>query len=291
MKKRRAFRRGTMFVLCAVFAVLFLLPMALTVTNSFMSEAEIDENYGMIFQNGAGGYLSDTAHLKLIPDRATLSQYRTVFGASPEYLFKFRNSLLLVVPIVLGQLAVASAAAYSFTCRRSRGRRALFFLYIVLMLMPYQVTLVPNYLVSRWLGILNTRAAIILPGVFAPLSVFLLTKFMRRIPRQLLEAARLDGAGAWQIFTRICLPQCKGALASVAILSFIDYWNMVEQPLVLLSDTDKYPLSVFLSSLNAQELGSAFAMAAVYMLPPLLLFLWGEKYLVEGIVSSGSVRG
>ena len=291
MKKKRYFSRGVMFVLCLVFAVLFLLPTVLTITNSFMSESEIRSNYGMIFSTTTGGYVSKTVNLKFIPDEVTFSQYITGLIKSPEYLLKFWNSIILVVPIVILQVGVASVAAYSFTRWRGRIRSGIFFFYVILMLMPYQVTLVPNYLVSDWLGILNTRWSIILPGVFAPFSVFLLTKFMRRIPYSLIEAAKVDGAGEWEIFTKICLPQCRSALYSIAILVFIDYWNMVEQPLILLDEADKQPLSVFLSSINSGEIGLAFAMATVYMIPTLLLFLHGEEYLVEGIANSGSVKG
>ena len=144
--------------------------------------------------------------------------------------------------------------------------------------MPYQVSLVPNFLVSKWLGILNTRAAIILPGIFSTFSVFLLTKYMRRIPKSLIEAAELDGASEWQIFTKVCIPLCKSAIASTAILVFIDYWNMVEQPLILLSDSDKYPLSIFLSEINKGEVGLAFAVAVIYMVPTILIYLYGEEY-------------
>ena len=291
MKKKRYFSRGVMFVLCLVFAVLFLLPTVLTITNSFMSESEIRSNYGMIFSTTTGGYVSKTVNLKFIPDEVTFSQYITGLIKSPEYLLKFWNSIILVVPIVILQVGVASVAAYSFTRWRGRIRSGIFFFYVILMLMPYQVTLVPNYLVSDWLGIINTRWSIILPGVFAPFSVFLLTKFMRRIPYSLIEAAKVDGAGEWEIFTKICLPQCRSALYSIAILVFIDYWNMVEQPLILLDEADKQPLSVFLSSINSGEIGLAFAMATVYMIPTLLLFLHGEEYLVEGIANSGSVKG
>ena len=280
-----------MFLLCAVFAVAFLLPTVLTITNSFMSESEIKSNYGMIFSTTTGGYVSETVNLKFIPDKVTLSQYVTGLIKSPEYLIKFWNSVILVVPIVIFQVAIASVAAYSFTRWRGKIRSAIFFFYVILMLMPYQVTLVPNYLVSQWLGLLNTRWSIILPGIFAPFSVFLLTKFMRRIPYAQIESARVDGAGEWEIFTQICLPQCRSALYSIAILVFIDYWNMVEQPLILLQDADSQPLSVFLSSINAGEIGLAFAMATVYMVPSLLLFLYGEEYLVEGIANSGSVKG
>ncbi len=291
MKKKRYFSRGVMFILSAVFAVMFLLPTVLTITNSFMTESEISSNYGMIFSTTTGGYVSERVNLKFIPDKVTMSQYVDGLIKSPEYLLKFWNSVIFVVPIVIFQVAVASVAAYSFTRWRGKVRSGIFFFYVILMLMPYQVTLVPNYLVSEWLGILNTRWSIILPGIFAPFSVFLLTKFMRRIPYSLIEAAKVDGAGEWEIFTKICLPQCRSALYSIAILVFIDYWNMVEQPLVLLADSDAQPLSVFLSSINAGEIGLAFAMATVYMIPSLLLFLHGEEYLVEGIANSGSVKG
>ena len=291
MKKKRYFGRGVMFLLCLVFAVAFLLPTVLTVTNSFMSESEINSNYGMIFSTTTGGYISKHVNLKFIPDKVTFSQYVTGLVKSPAYLIKFWNSVLLVVPIVLFQVAIAALAAYSFTRWRGKVRSLIFFFYVILMLMPYQVTLVPNYLVAERLGTLNSRWAIILPGIFAPFSVFLLTKFMRRIPYALIESAKIDGAGEWQIFTRICLPQCRSALFSIAILVFIDYWNMVEQPIVLLSDAEKQPLSVYLSSINAGEIGLAFAMAVIYMIPSLLIFLKGEEYLVEGIAHQGSVKG
>ena len=290
-KKKRYFSRGVMFVLCLIFSLIFLLPTVLTITNSFMSEAEINANYGMIFSTTTGGYVSKTVNLKFIPDRVTLSQYISGLIKSPEYLLKLWNSIILVVPIVLLQLVIAAVAAYGFSRWRGKIRSGIFFFYVILMLMPYQVTLVPNYLVSSWLGILNTRWSIVLPGMFAPFSVFLLTKFMRRIPYAQIESARVDGAGEWDIFTKICLPQCRSALYSIAILVFIDYWNMVEQPLILLQDADQQPLSVFLSSINSGEIGLAFAMATVYMIPTLLLFLHGEEYLIEGIANSGSVKG
>ena len=292
-RKKRYFSRGALTVLAAVLALMFVMPTLLTITNSFMTQSEITANYGQVFQNATDGtsYIKDTINLKFIPDKVSFSQYFTVLLKSPDFLYKFWNSVILVVPIVIAQLLVASIAAYGFTRWRGKVRDSLFFFYVILMLMPYQVTLVPNYLVSDWLGILNTRWAIILPGAFAPFSVFLLTKFMRRIPYALIEAARVDGATEWDIFTKICLPECRAALYSIAILVFIDYWNMVEQPLILLQDADAQPLSVFLASINTGEIGLAFAMGTVYMIPSLLLFLHGEEYLVEGIANSGSVKG
>ena len=292
-RKKRYFSRGMLTVLAAVFAFLFLMPTVLTITNSFMTQSEITANYGQVFQNATDGksYIKDTINLKFIPDKVSFSQYFTVLLKSPDFLYKFWNSVILVAPIVLAQLAVASVAAYGFTRWRGKVRDTIFFAYVILMLMPYQVTLVPNYLVSDFLGLLNTRWAIILPGAFAPFSVFLLTKSMRRIPASLIESAKLDGAGEWHIFWNICLPQCRSALYSIAILVFIDYWNMVEQPLILLPDASQQPLSVYLSQINAGEIGIAFAAAVIYMVPGLLMFLHGEAYLVEGITYAGSVKG
>ena len=292
-KKKRYFSRGALTVLAAVFAFMFLMPTVLTITNSFMTQSEITANYGQVFQNATDGksFIKDTINLKFIPDKVSFSQYFTVLLKSPDFLYQFWNSVILVAPIVLAQLMVASVAAYGFTRWRGKVRDTIFFAYVILMLMPYQVTLVPNYLVSDFLGLLNTRWAIILPGAFAPFSVFLLTKSMRRIPVSLIESAKLDGAGEWHIFWNICLPQCRSALYSIAILVFIDYWNMVEQPLILLPDASQQPLSVYLSQINAGEIGIAFAAAVVYMVPGLLMFLHGEAYLVEGITYAGSVKG
>jgi len=290
-RKKNITARVIAFVICAIAAIAFLLPTVLTITNSFMAESEIKSNYGMIFSSTSGGYISKNVNLKFIPDKVSFSQYITGLIKSPEYLIKFWNSVFLVAPIVIFQVVIAAIAAYGFTRWRGKIRGIIFFSYVILMLMPYQVTLVPNYLVSKAVGVLNTRWAIILPGIFAPFSVFLLTKFMRRIPYSLIEQAKIDGASEWQIFTKVCIPQCRSALASIAILVFVDYWNMVEQPLVLLNDADMQPLSVYLSSINTGEIGLAFAMATIYMIPSLFIFLRGEEYLVEGIANSGSIKG
>lgn len=283
-----------MTVFAAVAAIAFMLPTVLTIANSFMSSSEISANYGSVFattETGGKTYISEKVNLKFIPDMVSFSQYYTVLFKSPDYLLKFWNSVILVVPIVIFQLITAAFAAYGFARLKGRMKEIIFFVYIIVMLMPYQVTLVPNYLVSDFLGILNTRWAIILPAVFTPFSVFLLTKIMRRIPVSLIEAAKLDGAGEMQIFRYVALPLCKSVMYSVVILVFIDYWNMVEQPLILLSDTNLYPLSVFLSKINSGEIGLAFAVATIYMIPTLLMFLYGEDYLVEGISYSGGIKG
>ena len=294
-KRLKKFTRvSVLFLIALMFAAIFLLPTVLTVTNSFMNETEINANYGKIFETTEKGgkvFVSDTIYIKLIPNKVSFDQYISVLFKSPDYLYKFWNSVIYTVPIMIFQLVVALLASYGFMRLKGRLKEMLFFVYIIICLMPYQVTLVPNFLVSKWLGILDTRWAIWLPGMFSPFAVYLLTKYMKRIPKSIIEAAKVDGASEWKIFIKICLPHCKGAKYSVAILIFIDFWNMVEQPLILLTDEFLHPLSIFLSKINAGEIGLAFAVACVYMVPSLLIFLYGEDYLVEGISYQGGVKG
>ncbi len=296
-KISRIFWTGFALLILIGFAMLFLFPTVFTVTNSFMSTTEISANYGKVFSglgvsgNGGRVFIAEKVNLQLIPDHVSFSQYSTVLLKTPEYLLKFWNSVIYVLPIVVFQLVVASGAAYCFARVSTKFRALVFFIYVILMLMPYQVTLVPNYLVINELGLLNTRWAIILPGIFSPFAVFILTKYMRRVPQAVTEAAQLDGANEWQIFLTMFLPLSRGVIFSVAILVFIDYWNMVEQPLILLTDTELYPLSVFLSKINESDTGVALAIAVIYMVPPVLLFLYSEDYLIEGIAYSASVKG
>lgn len=296
IKKRikRITRTLILFTIALGFAFIFLLPTVLTITNSFMNETEINANYGKIFattETGGKVFVSDTVYIKFIPNKVSFDQYTSVLFKSPDYLYKFWNSVIYTVPIMIFQLVIALLASYGFMRLKGRLKEILFFVYIIICLMPYQVTLVPNFLVSKWLNIIDTRWAIWLPGMFSPFAVYLLTKYMKRIPTSIIEAAKVDGASEWKIFLKICLPLCKGAIYSVAILIFIDFWNMVEQPLILLADEYLHPLSIFLSKINSGEIGLAFAVACVYMVPSLLIFLYGEDYLVEGISYQGGVKG
>lgn len=286
--------KGLCMILLIAVAAAFLMPIVLTIANSFMTSSEISANYGRVFSGVSGSrtFIADRVNLKFIPDKVSFSQYITVLLKTPDYLVKFWNSVILVAPIVIFQTVVALGASYCFARFQTKFRSIVFFVYIILMLMPYQVTLVPNYLVADWFHLLNTRWAIILPGVFSPFSVYILTKYMRRIPTAMIEAAKLDGCGEWQIFTRICVPVCRGIIWSVIVLIFMDYWNMVEQPLILLSKAEElFPLSVFLSKINEGDVGLAFAVATFYMVPALLLFVYSEEYLIDGIASSSGIKG
>ena len=297
VRKNRApiiIKKTIIVIVSLIIACIFLMPTVLTFTNSFMSKSEIAANYGQIFQTTESGgkiYIGKRVDLKLIPNMVTGEQYVNVLFKSPDYLFKFWNSVFYAVPIALFQIMLALGASYAFARIEGKWKNVLFFIYIIICLMPYQVTLVPNYLVSDWLHILDTRWAIWLPGISSPFAVYLLTKHMKRIPKALYEAARVDGASEIRMFRKICVPLCKGSAFSVGILIFIDYWNMVEQPLILLKNDQLLPLSVFLSKINAGEIGLAFAVAVIYMIPCILLFLYGEDYLVEGITTQGGVKG
>lgn len=291
---RNTFIRLIAALIIGFVAILFILPTVLTIANSFMTEKEITANYGAMLDNMTEDkktYISEKLNLKFIPDIVTFDQYESVLFKNSEYLLKFWNSVIFVVPITVFQLVVAVFAAYGFSRSTGRIKELIFFSYIILMLMPYQVTLVPNFLVADKFGLLNTRWSVILPGIFSPFSVFLLTKVMKRIPSSYIEAAKLDGASEWQILSNICIPLCKGPLFSVGLLVFIDYWNMVEQPLIMMEDSDMHPLSVFLSEINKGDIALAFAVAVIYMVPSLLMFLYGEDYLVEGITYSGGIKG
>lgn len=279
----------TAALLCLV--TIFLFPIALTFTNSLMAESEIAINFYAISEdksNASDPRIAGTyVHLKWIPDRVTIAQYYEVLVKKQQFLIMFWNSVRMVVPIIAGQLAVASLAAYAFALLRFPMREPLFFAYIVTMLMPFQVTLVPNFIVADKLGLLNTYQAIILPGVFGAFGVFLLRQFMMYIPYGYIEAARADGASHLHIFARIVLPMCKPGLAALAILVFVDSWNMIEQPLIFLHDAIKQPLSVYLSVIGEGARGIAFAACAIYMAPTLLVMLYAEQHLIEGIQLSG----
>lgn len=310
VKKQHRFLDISVGIFIAAAAVLFLMPTILTLANSFMTSNEISANYGAMFSNISGDekkFISEDVNLKFIPDKVTIDQYKSVLIKNSDYLMKFWNSIILTVPITVFQLVLAVVTSYGFSRYPGKIKGLIFFVYIILMLMPSQVTLVPNYLVLDKFGMIDTqelgvspgterfisRLAIILPAVFSPFSIFLLTKVMKRIPNSYVEAAKLDGAGEIQIMTKIYLPMCKSALVSIGMLVFIDYWNMVEQPLVLMKgdNTSLHPLSVFLSQISEAEAGLAFAVGAVYMIPTILMFLYGEDYLVEGIVYSGGIKG
>ena len=216
------------------------------------------------------------------PFYISLDQYYQVFFRTPKFLYMFWNSLFIVLPIVVGQLIVAFLAAYGFSKLKFPGSDLLFFIYIVIMLMPFQVTIVPNYIMLSKLGILNTRRALIWPGIFNTFSVFFLKQFMEGIDKSFLEEARIVGAREVQVLRHIIFPMCKPIIISVVVFVFIDYWSMVEQPIIFLKTESIFPLSVYLSSITASKIGIGFACSVLYMVVPIFLALYAQNDLVEG---------
>lgn len=226
---------------------------------------------------------SSGAAYGLLPREWSLNGWYQVFIRQPHYLFKFWNSLLLACAIAFGQTLVSCLAGYGFSKFRFRGKEALFFLVIILMMMPYQVTLVSNYLMLDKLGLVGSWWALILPAAFSPFGVFLLRQVFDTCSSELLEAARLDGAGDLRILFGILIPRCRAGVVSLVILSFIDAWNMVEQPIVYLKSEYDYPLSIFLSRLNGQDVGLLCTCGVLAALPVVLLFLYYDQELTEGV--------
>jgi multiple sugar transport system permease protein len=289
MKRTKRLPGFGLTALLAIFALLTLVPILLTITNSLMTEREIGLNYDLIgkMTDAATGGKEAFVNLKLIPDWLTFDQYAQVLIWNPKFMLMFWNSVGMVVPIIVGQVIVASLAAYAFAKLRFRGRGPLFVVYLLTMLMPFQVTLVPNYIMVDKLGLMNTTAAIILPGIFSAFGVFMLRQFMMHIPYSLMEAAKIDGAGHFRIFLQIIVPLVQPGVAALTVLLFVDYWNMVEQPLIFLQESFKQPLSLYLSQVGTDARGVVFAASVIYMTPLVLLYLYAEAYFIEGVQLSG----
>ncbi len=271
-------------IFVGVIAIAFVLPLVITFLNSFMEPNEVKNQYETIL-SGANG--EQFQGIKFFPNWISLKQYYQVLILKPQFLKMFWNSVIMVFPIIAGQVMISSLAAYGFSKIKFPFREKIFYTYILLMLLPFQVTAVPNYLIANFFGIINKFQSIIFMGIFNVFGVFLMRQFMKKIPDEYVEAAKIDGANHFQIFLRIILPLSKNYLASLSVLLLIDHWNMVEQPLIFLKDKIKYPLSLYLAQVSKDESVIAFAAAIIYMIPVLLIYLYAEKYFIEGVKNSG----
>lgn len=274
--------RWLSIALLGVLSLAVVVPLLWLAAGSFMAKDEIVARFGMVLGLGSG-----KASPALLPNYPTLAPYLELLLDSPEFYVMFWNSCLQVGAVLAGQVLVAMPAAWAFAHFRFRGRTPLMFLYIILMILPFQVTMVSSYLVLDGTGLLDTHWAIILPGIFSTFPVFMMEKFFRSIQDSLLEAARIDGAGELVIFFRIALPLGFPGVAASLLLGFFEYWNAIEQPLTFLKDKSKWPLSLFLPNIGLEQAALSFCASAIAMLPPVLLFFMGQGYLEEGIAASG----
>jgi len=276
-------------MLLGLLSVLFLLPLIVTFTNSFMGEIEIALNYSgkLSLFDLAEGISSAFIKLKLIPAEATLKQYKSVLISDPTFLVLLSNSIKLTVPVVIGNIIVSALASYGFILWKFKYKEIIFYIYITIMLMPMQAVLVPNFIAAGKLGIQESYLAIILPGVFSPFGTFLLRQNMKSIPKSYLESAEIDGASHMSVFINIVLPQMKSGIAALAMLTFIEYWNIVEQAIIFIKDYTKEPLSVYLSRIAEGRISIIFAASCVYMAIPLWTLVFGREDLERGIEMSG----
>ena len=224
----------------------------------------------------AGSFLKD----------GTLSfkAYYDVFLASPQYLIRFWKSLGIGVCIAAGQAVVSALAGYGFAKCRFPGKNVIYFCLMILMILPLQVTLVPNYIMLDKLHLLGTEKALILPGIFLPLGTFLMTQCFKSVSDEVIDQAKVDGCNLLETIVRIAVPMSRGALVCVGLLSFLDAWNMVEQPIAYLKEFAQYPLSVALAYVSPEQPVRQFVCCILVLLPPLALFSCFNKELVEGIV-------
>lgn len=264
-------------------AALFVwVPLWMLLSASFMGSREMVHNLAPVLNEEAG-----YAHWPILPQYPTLKPYVELLLDAPEFFTMFWNSCRQVFPIVAGQIVIGAPAAWAFARFRFRGKGVLYALYIILMLMPFQVTMVSSYFVLDRLGLMNTVWAIILPGAVSTFPVFLMIRFFAAIPSALTEAASLDGAGAWQIFIHLGLPLGVPGILSAVVLGFLEYWNALEQPMTFLKDQTLWPLSLYLPTVTAENAGASLAASVIMLTPALLIFLFGQKYLEAGIAASG----
>ena len=262
--------------LCAV----MLVPMALTFLYSFFSRGEISA-----FLSERGNY-DKTVFLTfpISPAPFSIGQYYEIFIEDSSYLHFFMNSVLYTCAILLGQALVVPLTAYALSRFVFRGRDMIFFIILVLMILPFQVTMAPSVLMLRKMKLMDTPWAVILPMCFSPLYIFLIRQFMVGIPNELLEAGMVDGVGPVRGFIHVILPVCKPVIGAACALSFADSWNLVEQPLLYLANReDLRPLSVMFNQISTGSADIAFAGAALYILPALLVYLFFQENIVSGI--------
>ena len=267
-------------LLLSLTAVIILLPIVITALYSFFSPDEIKA-----FMDTRGSYdAAQFMEIKLLPNMFSLSQYYKILIEDMTILRYFVNSAMYTGAILLGQALFIPAMAYALSRFRFPGRDALFFVIIMLMLLPFQVTMVPNVITLRAMGLLDTVWSVILPMTVAPFYIFLLRQYMVGLPGDMIEAAQIDGAGTLRCFVHVVMPVCQPILGAAIALSFADCWNLVEQPLTYLTtNTELYPLSVAFNQLTQKSTGVEFAGAALYTLPALFIYLFFQNDILEGV--------
>lgn len=248
----------------------------------FMSENETKKLLSALFVP-QGGYVQ----WRFMPTEPSLVSLVKLLFDTPEFYVMFWNSTIMVLLELAGQLLFGAPAAWALSRLRFRARRFLTGIYIILMLLPFSVTMVPSYMVLNSLSLLDTVWSVVLPSAFSCFAVFIMLRGFDAVPHALLEAAALDGAGHFARFIRIGVPLGMPGIASALVLSFLEGWSMIEQPLTFLKTKSMWPLSLYLPQIGYDEIGIAMVASAFTLAPALLVFLFGQKYLELGIQAAG----
>ncbi|MDQ4138377.1 MAG: carbohydrate ABC transporter permease [Actinomycetota bacterium] len=225
----------------------------------------------------------------LIPADPSLEAYARLFAERP-FLQVVGNSLLLAVVTTAVQLFTSSTAAYAFSRLPFRGRGVIFTVYLATMMIPLQVLIVPLFVEVKTLGLLNTHLGALLPSFASAFGIFLLRQAVNQVPRELDEAATLDGAGHFRIFWTIVLPNIRPALATLTVFAFMGSWNSFLWPLIVLRRPELQTLPIALAGLQGQystQWDIVMAGSVVSVIPMLALYLFTQKYVIQGVASSG----
>ncbi len=257
-------------------------PVVLVILGSVKSGRELAGSLEPVL-TGTGGMI----RFKLLPLYPTTRHFIKLLFWTPDFFSVFWNSVRITVFILIGQLLVSVPSAWAFAAFKWKWKNVLFTLYVILMLLPFQVTMLPSYLVLNKMNLMDTQAAVILPAVFSTFPVFLVYRGFTAVPKELLDAARVEGAGEFLVFFKIGIPLGSPGILSAAVLGFLDYWNMMEQPLAFLRDKSLWPLSLYLPEIGLEQAGTALAASVVTLVPAVFVFVVGQDYLEQGIVASG----
>lgn len=275
-------KKAVTAIALALPGIVIFFPVVILFTGSFMDRYELKEYLNPVFAESMG-YIS----WNLMPDYPSFENYKKLLFFTPQFFILFWNSIKMTACILIGQILIGVPAAWAFAVYRVRAGKALFAFYVVLMLLPFQVTMLSNYLVLNRLSLLNTQYAVILPAVFSTFPIFLSYGGFRSIPAQLFEAARIDGASEFIIFLKMGIPLGKSGILSTIVLGFLEYWNMMEQPMAFLDEKALWPLSLYLPEITWVQAGYAFCASFITLIPAAFVFVMGQDYLEQGIIYSG----
>lgn len=267
-------------ILLSIVVFFFCYPFVFIISGSFMADSEIAHHLAGIIPGQDG-----LAQFPPVPLYPTLESFIELLIDTPGFYPLFWNSVIITLSVLPGQVIISIPAAWTFAHYDFSGKTAIFFLYIAVMVMPFQVTMLPQYLVVDSLHLLDTLLSVIIPGIFSVFPVFILTHFFKNIPKNLLDAARLDGASELGILLRVGIPLTKPGIFAALFLGFIEYWNIIEQPLIFLSDQTAWPLSLFLPSASLDQSSLVFVATLITCIPAVFAFLWGRQYLEQGIAA------